>query len=124
MLCSYLKEAVTGGAEGLMIKLTGEDVPASNYSEKDSPCTTMKTTRTFGWESGSRSSLWLKLKRDYVAGYADTIDVIPIGAWFGNGRKAQKGFLSPVDYQPSSVSRRHHGKETQPPFRMSSRRLK
>jgi len=36
------------------------------------------------------------VKRDYVAGYADTIDVVPIGAWFGNGRKAQKSFLSPV----------------------------
>ena len=38
----------------------------------------------------------MKLKRDYVADYADTIDVVPIGAWYGNGRKAEKGFLSPV----------------------------
>ena len=36
------------------------------------------------------------MKRDYVAGFADTIDVVPIGAWYGNGRKAQKSFLSPV----------------------------
>jgi DNA ligase-1 len=31
-----------------------------------------------------------------VAGFSDTIDVVPIGAWYGNGRKAQKKFLSPV----------------------------
>ena len=31
------------------------------------------------YESGTRSSTWLKLKRDYVAGFADTLDVVPIG---------------------------------------------
>jgi hypothetical protein len=33
------------------------------------------------YESGTRSHSWLKVKRDYVKGYADTIDVVPIGAW-------------------------------------------
>jgi DNA ligase 1 len=80
-----LNEAIEGGAEGLMIKLTGR-----YYNMNEVP------SRTFGYEAGSRSKLWLKLKRDYVAGYADTIDVVPIGAWFGTGRKAQKGFLSPI----------------------------
>ena len=28
--------------------------------------------------------------------FADTIDVVPIGAWYGNGRKAKAGYLSPV----------------------------
>ena len=51
---------------------------------------------SFQYESGVRSHTWLKVKRDYVAGFSDTIDVVPIGAWYGNGRKAQKGFLSPV----------------------------
>ena len=73
LLQGYLKASVEGGAEGLMIKLTDKT-----------------------YESGARSRFWLKLKRDYVSGSADTIDVVPIGAWFGNGRKAQAGFLSPV----------------------------
>lgn len=87
LLRATLEQAVTDGAEGLMIKLTGEGYHAPNA---DVSC------RTFGYESGTRSQLWLKLKRDYVVGYADTIDVVPIGAWYGNGRKAQKGFLSPI----------------------------
>ena len=33
------------------------------------------------YEAGTRSHSWLKVKRDYVAGYADTINVVPIGAW-------------------------------------------
>ena len=73
LLRSSLHESVDGGVEGLMIKL----------KEK-------------GYESGLRSRFWLKLKRDYVRGSADTIDVVPIGAWHGSGRKAQAGFLSPV----------------------------
>ena len=82
----YLKEAVRGGAEGLMIKLTGSTPP----SEKTS------TSLACHYESGVRSHTWLKVKRDYVAGFADTIDVVPIGAWHGSGRKAERHFLSPV----------------------------
>ena len=30
----------------------------------------------------------MKLKRDYIEGIGDTLDLVPIGAWHGNGRKA------------------------------------
>jgi DNA ligase-1 len=30
----------------------------------------------------------LKVKRDYVEGLYDSLDLVPIGAWHGNGRKA------------------------------------
>jgi ATP-dependent DNA ligase len=36
----------------------------------------------------------MKLKKDYVNGLGDSLDLIPIGAWYGNGRKAQ--WWSPV----------------------------
>lgn len=29
-----------------------------------------------------------QVKRDYVDGLGDTLDLVPIGAWHGNGRKA------------------------------------
>ena len=35
----------------------------------------------------SRSS-WLKLKKDYCESGRDSLDLVPIGAWYGNGRKA------------------------------------
>lgn len=41
-----------------------------------------------------RTSAWLKLKKDYVAGLGDSLDLVPIGAWHGNGRKAQ--WWSPI----------------------------
>ena len=41
-----------------------------------------------------RSDSWLKLKKDYIEGMADSFDLVPIAAWMGNGRKA--GWLSPI----------------------------
>jgi DNA ligase-1 len=41
-----------------------------------------------------RTSAWLKLKKDYVRGLGDSLDLVPIGAWHGNGRKAQ--WWSPI----------------------------
>ncbi|KAG1862554.1 ATP-dependent DNA ligase [Suillus subalutaceus] len=46
------------------------------------------------YEPDKRTSAWLKLKKDYVVGLGDTLDMVPIGAWHGNGRKA--GWWSPV----------------------------
>ena len=44
--------------------------------------------------SDKRTSAWLKLKKDYVVGLSDSLDLVPVGAWHGNGRKAQ--WWSPV----------------------------
>ena len=44
-----------------------------------------------------RTDQWVKCKRDYMQaglGVGDSLDVVPIGAWYGNGRKA--GWWSPV----------------------------
>ncbi|PWA99704.1 DNA LIGASE 6 [Artemisia annua] len=41
-----------------------------------------------GYLPSKRSDSWLKVKRDYVEGLNDSLDLVPIGAWYGNGRKA------------------------------------
>mmetsp|Transcript_20413 Transcript_20413/g.30552 ORF Transcript_20413/g.30552 Transcript_20413/m.30552 type:complete len:587 (-) Transcript_20413:119-1879(-) len=66
----FFKESIEAGCEGLMVKL---------LSSKYSP--------------GKRENTWLKLKKDYSDTMGDSIDVVPIGAWYGNGRKA--GWFSP-----------------------------
>eukprot|EP00941_MAST-03F_sp_MAST-3F-sp1_P000239 g239.t1 len=45
------------------------------------------------YEPSKRVNGWLKLKKDYIDGMADSIDVVPIAAWHGKGRKA--GWFSP-----------------------------
>lgn len=92
---TFLSEAVENGAEGLMVKLLGR----KSISDTEQNVTVNKkppnVVNSF-YEAGTRSHSWLKVKRDYIAGYSDTIDVVPIGAWWGSGRKAQKSFLSPI----------------------------
>lgn len=46
------------------------------------------------YEPDKRTSAWLKLKKDYVEGIGDSLDLVPIGGWYGNGRKA--GWWSPI----------------------------
>jgi DNA ligase-1 len=72
---SFLTDAVKAGCEGLMVKLLDHKVSAYTASR--------------------RTGAWIKLKKDYVAGVAlsDSLDVVPIGAWHGTGRRA--GWYSP-----------------------------
>ena len=56
-----------------------------------------------GYQPAQRSASWIKLKADYCPDVVDTLDLVPIGAWWGQGRK--KEWLSPwllAVYEPSS----------------------
>lgn len=69
---SFLEEAIRSSCEGIMVKSLDIDA---------------------GYVPSKRSDAWLKVKRDYVDGLGDSLDLVPIGAWYGNGRKA--GWYSP-----------------------------
>ncbi|XP_057994627.1 DNA ligase 6 isoform X2 [Hevea brasiliensis] len=69
---SFLEDALHSSCEGIMVKSL--DVHAEYSPSK-------------------RTDTWLKVKRDYVEGLNDSLDLVPIGAWHGNGRKA--GWYSP-----------------------------
>ncbi|KAL7281676.1 hypothetical protein ACG7TL_004993 [Trametes sanguinea] len=88
----FWQTAVNSSSEGLMVKLldSGEvlEEPAQNLDRprrKPLPAT---------YEPDKRTSAWLKLKKDYVVGLGDSLDLVPVGAWHGNGRKAQ--WWSPI----------------------------
>ncbi|XP_010528512.1 PREDICTED: DNA ligase 6 isoform X2 [Tarenaya hassleriana] len=71
-ISAFLEESFQSSCEGIMVK--------SLHSDS-------------GYFPSKRSDSWLKVKRDYVEGLNDTLDLVPIGAWHGNGRKA--GWYSP-----------------------------
>ncbi|GAB4832343.1 hypothetical protein Ancab_006359 [Ancistrocladus abbreviatus] len=71
-LNAFLEDAFRSSCEGIMVKSLDADA---------------------GYFPSKRADTWLKVKRDYVEGLNDSLDLVPIGAWHGNGRKA--GWYSP-----------------------------
>ncbi|MEN2496444.1 MAG: tRNA ligase [Marteilia pararefringens] len=67
-LQNFFEESINNSCEGLMLK-TFDDDSSSNY------------------EISSRSRCWLKLKKDYLEGSGDSLDLVPIGAYMGEGKR-------------------------------------
>ena len=65
-LSTFLNASVKEGCEGLMVKTLTEN--ASYLPSK-------------------RSLNWLKLKKDYMEGCGDSLDLVPIAAWNGKGKR-------------------------------------
>lgn len=107
----FFKEATSTKCEGIMVKVLDtymHDVPETRENEISStsvaatispftPTTSNKKSRRKAllstYEPDKRLESWLKVKKDYSAS-SDTLDLIPIAAWHGQGRKAQ--WWSPI----------------------------
>jgi DNA ligase-1 len=63
----YMDKAVSEGCEGVIVKSIGLD---SIY------------------KAGARGWIWIKYKRSYKAELADTFDLVPVGAFYGKGKRA------------------------------------
>ncbi|KAL2039509.1 hypothetical protein N7G274_007781 [Stereocaulon virgatum] len=72
-------------------KAKGKTTPAEKSEEKEKG--TRRKALLSTYEPDKRLDSWLKVKKDYNTS-ADTIDLIPIAAWHGQGRKAK--WWSPI----------------------------
>lgn len=69
----------------------------SDDSDSDSKPVKRKSRRKVlpaSYEPDKRADSWLKVKKDYLEDLGDSLDLIPIGAWHGSGRKA--AWWSPI----------------------------
>ncbi|KAK9483242.1 hypothetical protein V1527DRAFT_445857 [Lipomyces starkeyi] len=86
-ISTFLRSSIESKCEGIMVKLL-DSIAAT---------TTASTRRTKSllstYTPDLRRESWLKVKKDYDSA-ADSLDLVPIGGWYGNGRKSN--FWSPV----------------------------
>lgn len=71
--------------------LDHEKIPVDDGQKKDK---SRRKALPATYEPDKRTAAWLKLKKDYVDGLGDSLDLVPIGAWHGNGRKVE--WWSPI----------------------------
>ncbi|KAL5611999.1 hypothetical protein BROUX41_000438 [Berkeleyomyces rouxiae] len=117
---NFYQSAIQNKCEGIMVKILDHAVPTSGLDHSSSSGNThakcqgkegnkvhaaddndSTTTKLKGnkkallatYEPDKRLESWLKVKKDYNASF-DTLDLIPVAAWHGSGRKSK--WWSPI----------------------------
>jgi DNA ligase 1 len=80
---TLLEDSISASCEGLMVKML--DGVESHY------------------EPSRRSQNWLKVKKDYLSGAGDSLDLVVLGAYYGKGKRTSVyGAFHLACYNPSS----------------------
>lgn len=104
-IADFFNAAISSKCEGIMVKVLDEYAPESDSREGDATNLQDNITKASGkkqtrrkallstYEPDKRLQSWLKVKKDYNSA-SDTLDLIPVGGWHGQGRKTK--WWSPI----------------------------
>ena len=103
-ILEFFKSAVEEKCEGIIAKVLDDDNKSTSRPDvtSESKHATRPSKETAGrrkellatYEPDKRLESWLKVKKDYSTSSSETLDLIPIAGWHGNGRKAK--WWSPI----------------------------
>ncbi|KAK4223124.1 ATP-dependent DNA ligase [Podospora fimiseda] len=102
LVLEFFKSALDAKCEGIMVKiLDPSPLPVSDPVDNNGDTPTVITTKKSRrkpllptYEPDKRLDSWLKVKKDYSVSTSETLDLIPIAAWHGQGRKSK--WWSPI----------------------------
>ncbi|RKF57217.1 DNA ligase 3 [Erysiphe neolycopersici] len=114
-ILGFFNSAIESKCEGIMVKMLDHPTDGFNHDEQEVLHSTDFSVRTESsqakprevqqgkrgrskallstYEPDKRLESWLKIKKDYTTSF-DTLDLIPIAAWHGQGRKSK--WWSPI----------------------------
>lgn len=90
-ISAFFKGAIDIKCEGIMVKVL--DSPSESADPDAKPSSRRKPLPST-YTPDKRLDSWLKVKKDYNNATTDTLDLVPVGAWHGQGRKNK--WWSPV----------------------------
>lgn len=98
---AFLEVSVKDGCEGLMVKMLDSD--ASYYEPSRRSVNWLKVDTITNFVSSILLMVRLKVKKDYLAGVGDSLDLVVVGAYYGKGKRTNVyGAFLLACYDPES----------------------
>lgn len=97
----FLEESVKDGCEGLMVKMLTSE--ASTYEPSRRSMNWLKVSTVFRHSDHTNKNPPIQLKKDYLSGVGDSLDLVVVGAYHGKGKRtAVYGAFLLACYDPDS----------------------
>jgi DNA ligase-1 len=82
---AFLDESVKDGCEGLMVKMLESE--ASYYEPSRRSVNWLKVSTLHLFSTCKTDFSWRQLKKDYLAGVGDSLDLVVVGGYYGKGKR-------------------------------------
>jgi DNA ligase-1 len=93
-ISAFFKSAIDIKCEGIMVKVLDNPRETEEANVAGVKASSRRKALPSTYTPDKRLDSWLKVKKDYNNAQTDTLDLVPVGGWHGQGRKNK--WWSPV----------------------------